>query len=214
MRLSRLIVVAGLLPIAMLLFALTASAEERTVVLEANLTVPVIEKTALGALTATYDTETGAGTWEFQGTIDGQFAQASGSGTLSGSGSSATIAMTSIDHWAMPGIAQPAGGVTATIESAGDLAYVSISGLAVPIVAVPVAVSEPISFPLEAGTYTLSTAGSGSTTVASLPNTGGDPAEVAGDSLAPVLIAGVAGFAAAVVAAAVAAERRRLRVAR
>jgi hypothetical protein len=200
----------------MLLAVLTASAEEQTVVFQANLAIPVMDKTAIGVLTTIYDPDTGAGTWSFQGTIDGAFAQAAGAGSVSGSGSTAIITMTTVDAWTMPGIVRPTGAIEATIRSVGDVAYVSISGLSVPIVGIPVAVSAPISFPIGAGTYTLTNAGSGSEEVTSLPNTGDNPAVFGSvgsiSSLGATLL--VSGTVAAGVAGALALDRRRVRACR
>jgi hypothetical protein len=210
MRLPRLLLAFGLMPLVMLLTALTASAEEQTVVFQANLTIPVMNKTTI------YDPDTGAGTWSFQGTIDGAFAQAAGAGSVSGSGSTAIITMTTVDAWTMPGIVRPTGAIEATIRSVGDVAYVSISGLSVPIVGIPVAISAPIAFPIEAGTYTLTNAGSGSEEVTSLPNTGDSPAVFGSvgsiSSLGATLL--VSGTVAAGVAGALALDRRRVRACR
>lgn len=174
MHLRRWFLTLGLLGLLGFVTVLPAAAASTTIVWQANLTIPLINKTALGTLTTIVDNATGQGTWSFQGTIDGQFAQSSGKGTFSGGGSTATVTMTSVDTWQMPGLPQPALPATATIRSAGNIAYVSFGAA----IGVPVAVSQPLTFPLQGGTYTLTTPGSGGQAVPNLPNTGGEPAMV------------------------------------
>lgn len=171
MRIWRYVSLAAVVAVFSLFAAAPASADERTIVFQANLTVPIVGTTALGTLTSTFDDVTHEGTWSFQGTINGQFAQSSGTGysTLTdGATPTLTVVMTSIDSWQMPGIGRLATPASATIRFVGELAYVSFG----PAVGVPVAVSPDISFPLTSGTYVLTNAGAGEQGVGTLPNTG------------------------------------------
>src|SRR5947209_8873178 len=173
MRLRRCFLSLGFLALLGLFAVMpAAAAADTTIVWQVNLTVPLINKAALGTLTTTVDSGTGRGTWSFQGTIGGQFATASGTGTIAGSGSTATATITSIDTWQMPGIDRPALPASAQIRAVGNTAYVTYRQL----VDVPVATSPPISFPLQPGAYTLTSPASGEQGVPGLPNTGGEPA--------------------------------------
>lgn len=202
MRRARLFAAGGLLALlASLLLILPASAAPATIVLQINVTVPLVNQSALGTFTAQVDPNTLQGPWSFQGTIGGKFAQASGSGTMSGSGSNANLQITSIDMWQMPGLARPASGAAGGVRMVGDIAYVSFG----PIKGVPASISPPISLsPLTSGTYVVTNAASGSTEVQSLPMTGAGPVAshaAAAPSWAPLaglLIVGLAGAAGGV----------------
>lgn len=155
------------------LAAMPAVAEERTAVFQANVTVPFYGTNALGALTIVYDDVTDEGVWDFQGTIAGKPAYASGEGTFTLGGSGTTVfqlTMTSVDTWQMPGIS-PRVPRSAEIRSVGDLAYVSYSGRFVDVVALPLSISPDLSFPV-AGVYTVTDAASGEQPITLLPATG------------------------------------------
>lgn len=188
MQLRARLVVLGLVGLVSLLVALPAAAEDITIVWQANLTVPVFDKAVLGTLTTTADPASGQGTWSFQGTIDGQLARAAGTGTMRVNGSTLTVTMTTIDTWQMPGLRQPVLPATATIQVAGNLAYVSYVRTVVNVVGLPIAVSPPLTLPLQSRTYTLMMPGSGSQAVRTLPNTGGEPQSAPGE---PILLAGL-----------------------
>lgn len=140
------------------------------------MTVPVIGTAALGTLTVTVDQETGAGAWAFQGTLDGQFAVASGTGRYRFEGSTIRLTLTSIEQWQMPGIGQPSLPATATVRNFGNLAYVSYG----PAIGVPVSISPPLTSPLQSGVYVLTEGGKGAEVIEALPNTGVAPNSVDG----------------------------------
>lgn len=191
-RVCRLLVVMVLVGALSALSAAPALAAQRTATFQVNLTVPVIGATALGTLTVTYDDVTGQGSWQFQGTINGVLAQASGTGTyvitsasgIRGLASAAqtglTLGIDSIDTWNMPGIARVEGR-SASLTVAGNLAYVTYHGPSYTVTGVPIAVSPAISFPLE-GSYTLMNPATGEQPVTTLPNTGVAPDGVSLDS--------------------------------
>lgn len=165
----------GLLAVIGWTAAGTAAAADTTMVWQVTLTIPVLNKAALGTLTTTVDQSTGQSIWSFQGTVDGQLARASGVGTVSGSGSTASVTVTRIDAWQMPGVPRPDLPATATIRSVDHIAYVT-SG---PVISAPVAIWPPLAFPLQPGLYTVTTPGSGQQELQRLPNVGGDTALVA-----------------------------------
>lgn len=207
--------------IAALLLALTVSAlwsaavsaeEEELIVQAGDLVVPVYGYPASGVLTMPYDTESGEGTWSFQGTIAGQEASASGSGicVMDEDAQTVTLTMTSIDSWNMPGFA-PYVPRAATIElsvirqaqrlsaqSESEIVYVSYDGRFNDVFGIPVAVTPPLEFPLS-GTYSISSPGSGEAPVQTLPNAGIGPGGF-GSDFAPFLpvAAGVVALVAVV----------------
>lgn len=199
-----------------------------TMVFQVNVTVPVINKAALGTFTMTFDTVTERGTWSFQGTIDGQFATASGTGIcrvasavrgipLAGSlmmlplariadTPEITASIDRIDTWQMPGINRPSLPADATLRTVGNLTYVSYRTTA----NAPLAVSPPIAVPFQSGTYTVTSPGTGAQPVPNLPNTGTDPAGMTSRAGLPTaLFAG--GLFALLAASGTLAYRRRLR---
>ncbi|HET7035445.1 MAG TPA: hypothetical protein VFI42_07170 [Thermomicrobiaceae bacterium] len=194
--------------LASLLLILPASAAPATIVLQINVTVPLVNQSAMGTFTAQVDPNTLQGPWSFQGTVGGKFAQASGTGAMSGSGSSANLQITSIDMWQMPGMAKPASGAEGGVRMVGDVAYVSFG----PIKGVPASISPPISLsPLASGTYIVTNAASGSSEVQSLPMTGAGPVatQAAGPRGWAPLAAGLLAVGLGGAAAGVALSRRR-----
>lgn len=158
----------GLLSVPLVQPARAQEAHEETVVWQTNITVPVLGTTMLGTLTTTFNEATGQGDWRFQGTVDGQFATASGAGSYEAEGSSMVIKMTSVENWRMPGVSPPAMPATASVREVGALAYASFG----PAVGVPVAVNPSLDGPLTSGAFTLTTPGSGASNVTELPATG------------------------------------------
>jgi hypothetical protein len=166
-----------------LLFVLvsqSALAAERTAVFQSDLTVPVLGTQSIGVLTVIYDEVTGEGAWTYDGTMNGQPANASGRGTSvvsSGSGqsgeSSFQLTMTSIESWNMPGF-DPDVPRFAVVRSSGGVAYVNYGGPVFSLFAIPVAIDPPLSFPIE-GVFVLTNAGSGDDAVEVIPHTGLGP---------------------------------------
>ncbi len=195
----RLGILLGLL--LALALAGSAAAQDTTIVWQVNLEIPVINRSVLGTVTTIGDSATGEGTWSFQGTVDGKLATASGKGRITGSGSTATVTLTEIDTWNLPGVPQPrALPISATIRTVGNLAYVSYNGATIKFTGLPLALSAPITFPLHSGTYTVTMAGTGAEGVTELPRTGvGEvaAAQSATSHLPELLLAGGALAAAA-----------------
>jgi hypothetical protein len=177
-----------------------ASAATRTATFQVNLTVPLYGTQAIGTLTMTYDDVTGEGTWQFQGTIGGQLAQASGEGvciiqSASGVRRLASLAqtevllrITTIETWNMPGFS-PYVPREATVSAVGELAYVNYDGRSFDVFGVPIAFEPPLAFPVE-GTYVVTDPASGQQPVETLPSTGvgpGDSSSMFGD-IAPLLL--------------------------
>lgn len=191
----------GLLSVPLVQPARAQDAHEETVVWQTNITVPVLGTTMLGTLTTTFNEATGQGDWRFQGTVDGQFATASGAGSYAAGGSAMTIKMTSIEDWRMPGVSPPAMPATASVREVGALAYASFG----PAVGVPVAVNPSLDGPLTSGTFILTTPGSGASNVTELPATGLAPNAMADEpdraqqpvALIVAMLLGLAGIALA-----------------
>lgn len=177
------IVFAIAIAAALNLFVVAAvGAQERTAVfIASDLVMPHYDRTVSGQLTVDYDDTSGAGSWSFQGMVDGQLATASGSGQFESLGSDQfQLTITAIDSWKIPGI----GGYaprTATIRTVGALGYVSYQGREVSLAGIPVAFSPKITSPVE-GVYTISSAGAGEGEVVTLPNTGVGPSVVLNES--------------------------------
>ncbi len=173
---SRIALAVGLAVALNLLVAAAAIAQERTAVfIVSDVVMPHYDRMVSGQLTVAYDDSSGAGTWSFQGMIDGQLATASGDGEFEAIGSDQfRLTITAIDSWKIPGI----GGYaprTATIRTVGTLGYVSYQGRELSLSAIPIAFSPKITTPVE-GVYTISSAGAGAAEVVTLPNTGVGPA--------------------------------------
>jgi hypothetical protein len=186
----------GLLSVLLIQPAQAQESRDETVVWQTNITVPVLGTTMLGTLTTTFDEASGQGAWRFQGTIDGQFATASGAGSYEAGDSTMVIKMTSIDDWRMPGVAPPAMPATASVREVGTLAYASFG----PAVGVPVAVNPSLDGPLTSGAFILTTPGSGARNVTELPATGVAPTTYQDQSAPSLLLTtiGVLGLAALV----------------
>lgn len=179
--------------------ATPASAAERTAVFQLNVNVPVFNVAAIGTLTVVYDDESGNGTWTFQGTVDGQPAYASGTGTFDTSSASgirsmagfaqttAQLTMTGIDNWQVPRFSAYTPR-TATIRTVGELAYVDYQGRELSVTGVPLAMNPPLSFPVE-GNFVVTDAGSGQEPVTVLPGTGAGPVSSAGSSQSALPVA-------------------------
>lgn len=169
-------------------------AAERTAVFQANLTVPILGTQSIGVLTVVYDDTTGEGSWTFDGTIDGQPASASGRGVSVVDGSAApgeesrfSLTMTAIETWDMSGF-DPVVPRTATIRSAGALAYVNYDGPVFSLLAIPVAIDPSLQFPIE-GVYVLTNAGSGDDMVEEIPRTGVGPTSGSGSGFEMLIVA-------------------------
>ncbi|HMM42749.1 MAG TPA: hypothetical protein PKA95_12675 [Thermomicrobiales bacterium] len=173
---SRLAFAVGLAVTLNLLAVTAVVAQERTAVfIVSDVVMPHYDRIVSGQLTVDYDDSSGAGSWSFQGMIDGQLATASGEGEFEATGSDQfRMTITAIDSWKIPGI----GGYaprTATIRTVGALGYVSYQGRELSLSAIPIAFSPKITTPVE-GVYTISSAGAGAAGVVTLPNTGVGPA--------------------------------------
>lgn len=152
----------------------SAVAAERTVVFQSDLAVPVIGTRSVGVLTVVYDDMSGEGSWNYDGTIDGQTASASGRGTFVVTTENVfELVMTTIESWNMPGL-DPAVPRTATVRSNGPLAYVNYDGPVYSLLAVPVAIDPPLTLPVE-GIYVLTNAGTGDDELNEIPSTGIGP---------------------------------------
>jgi hypothetical protein len=160
------------------LAGMPAAAAERTVVMQADFTVPILGARALGTMTVVYDDATGAGTWQFQGTLDGKPAAARGAGTFdvvqsSGDDVTFTFVMTSADEWQVPGVDHHVPR-TAALRSAGNMAYLQYDGPVIDLFAIPVRVEPPLSVPVE-GMYVLTNAQAGEQPIVTIPGTGVGP---------------------------------------
>ena len=196
----RLAVIAFLTILLGAVSAIPAAAAERTAVFQANVTIPVFDAAALGTLTLIYDDVTGEGTWDFQGTIAGTPAFASGKGvfdtaTASGvraladiSQTTMQLTMTQIDRWNMPGFS-PYTPRTATARAVGELVYVDYQGRSLGVVGIPLAFNPPLELPIE-GTYIVTDAASGEQPVQVLPGTGSGalPGAMTDESNLPIAV--------------------------
>lgn len=203
-RIASAVAIAAILSLLVLNIA---AAQERTAVfVVSDVVIPRVDRVVSGQFTVSYDDATGAGTWTFQGMIDGQLATASGSGSFEQSGSDTfRVTLTGIDSWKIPGVSGYAPR-TATIRTVGALAYVSYQGRELSLVGIPVAFSPKITMPVE-GVYSISSPGAGAAGVATLPNTGVGPAVVANPGRDSTTVA--LGLAALVGAFAVGSWRAR-----
>lgn len=196
----------GLLAALAVFGALPAAAAPKTITLQINMTLPIVNYAALGTATVNFDEVTGKGTWSFQGTIGGELAKASGTGSIRNADSSLIVTMESIDTWQMPRLRRPVLPASATIWMVGNTAYVSYDRIS----GAPVAASPPLSFPLYSGTYTLTTAGSGQTAVTGLLSADSPVEEEPGQRGNLLLYAATAlGLAAAAGAILLTLRRRR-----
>lgn len=172
---GRVALAIGLAGALSLLILNVAAAQERTAVfVVSDVVIPRVDRMVSGQFTVSYDDASGAGTWAFQGMIDGQLATATGAGTFELTGSDEfRLTLTRLDSWNIPGV----GGYvprTAIVRTVGALAYVSYQGREVSLVGIPVAFSPKITMPVE-GVYSVSSPGVGAAEVVTLPNTGEGP---------------------------------------
>lgn len=149
--------------------------DARTVVtVQVDGQVPIANVGLIGVLTYDLNCESAsvmAGTWEFDGTINGQPAYSSGSASGGWDGDSLNMTLETLDTWDMPGVGRPATPVEATATGGGaGLATMTFNGRG----PVPAAIQPAISNPCDGGatSYMVTAAGSGDDEVAELPNTG------------------------------------------
>jgi hypothetical protein len=196
-RVARILTLS--IAMAFLIGQVSASAEERTAIVQLSITVPVSGVNAFGVLTLDYDDTDGAGTWTFEGTIDQQPANGSGamvyrSADTGGSATPTTLSgfsveLVSVDQWdstANP----PAVPLTVTVQPAGDVAAVSLDGPGADLFGIPFTFTPAPTTPLS-GNYTMSNVGAVVPDESeTLPPTGA--AEDAGSG-SPLLFASVLG---------------------
>jgi len=231
MRVRRLVaamVLAGLLS-ALGLGSASAATHDSNFIAN-GLTVPVIGQAATGTLHMTC-TDTSANTcsgpFDFTGTVGGQAASATGTGTCVDNGDSITLTIDTYGTWNIP-FARPNVGRSATFSTSAtgslvrslasapassDIGYVNYNGASIDVFGIPIAFSPPLAFPVE-GTYTVSDPAAGEQPVTVLPNTGVGPAThsaLVSDRLLTI-VAGLAGMV--VVGMLMSRTRRQLVLAR
>jgi len=190
-RLLAAVMLAGLLSVIGLGSA-SAATHDANIIAD-GLTVPVTGQVASGTLHLNCtDGAPGvcSGTFDFQGTIDGVFTSASGTGTCIDQGDSILMTIDDYGTWTIPfatinrvrsatvTTTTTTGSLVRSLASApasSDIAYVNYDGPSIDVFGVPVAFSPALSFPVE-GTFTVSDPASGEQPVTVLPNTGVGPA--------------------------------------
>lgn len=188
-----------------LLLVVPAAAATRTVVLQINVAMPGTGAAVLGTVTADYDEATGDVAWSFQGTINGEFAQASGTAHVGGGTATTPSPASRLGGLALGSIGGSLLGATLGHTATATSATVTLTGITqwqVPHVkapaigasggitdgpgntlllsygalqGVPIATNPPLTIPPAGGGYTVTTPGSGSQNVPNLPNTGDGP---------------------------------------
>jgi hypothetical protein len=205
-----------------------ADAQQTSVTVIANgVTVPFYDVSASGTLVVTYDISTGKGAWMAANvTIDGVPGSASGTGSyVESADGSFTLTMDSIETWTgafEQFFSREAGrSVVVRTSQAGNMrdlvgaqsesqvVYLDFNGISLDLFGLPVAVSPPLSAPIQ-GVYTITTPASGQDEVTTLPRTGQGDRGLAGVArpYAPVLAGGIALLLA--VAAGVYRQRRQV----
>lgn len=165
------LVLCGLIPSVASAQSGTAAGD---IVIDINANAPLFGSALAGAFTMS-PAGTGAtmaGPWSFTGTVAGQPASASGQGrgTVKDA-QTITFELTSIDQWAMGPLPRPAVPASITLHSNGSNVALTWDRLGL---TGNFAISPALSLPASAGGahYSLSSSGTGQTSVQSLPQTG------------------------------------------
>lgn len=141
---------------------LVALAAARTSTFQMDIIVPGQNVEIVGTLSVDYEDTTCEGTWSFQGTVNGELAQASGNGTCAFTREAVTLTVTEIDMWEVEGF-DPYTPRTVTISLPDDVpaevadsveASFSYDGRVIDVFGVPITLSPGLATPVE-GTYTV-----------------------------------------------------------
>lgn len=149
--------------IVMALLAMTtlvALAAERASTFQMDIIVPGQNVEIVGTLSVDYEDTTCEGTWSFQGTVNGELAQASGNGTCAFAREVVSLTVTEIDMWEVEGF-EPYTPRTVTISLPDDApsegvdsvaASFSYDGRVIDVFGIPITLSRGLAAPVE-GTY-------------------------------------------------------------